>query len=99
MRGGWRISLSQAALLVPSSSAPPRARETGHDHTGHAHVGHDHAGHDHAHHHSHEPPPAAAPLKPRRLPPSLLRMSLAGRLALVALLLALQWAAVVAVLG
>jgi len=84
--------VSQAALLVPSSPAPPRARDTGHDHAGHAHAGHDHD-------HSHEPPPAAAPPKPRPLPPSLLRMSLAGRLALVAVLLALQWAAVVAVLG
>lgn len=79
--------MSQAALLVPSSPAPSRTHETAH--------GHDHAGHGHAHHHPHAP----APPKPRRLSPSLLRMSLAGRLALVAVLLALQWAAVVAVLG
>jgi hypothetical protein len=63
------------------------ARTDAHDH---GHVGHHH---DHGHHHSHAHGPAS-PHPPSPLPVSLLRWSLASRLAVATLATIVLWAVV-----
>jgi hypothetical protein len=91
--------------LSPSAATPPAREATGrqdratpvgaagavgtHDHTG--------AVHEHAHHAPARPASGRRP--PVRIGASVLRMSLAGRLALVSVLLLVLWVAVLLVTG
>ncbi|MEP9353789.1 hypothetical protein ABLE93_09340 [Xanthobacter sp. KR7-65] len=89
-----------------SPDAPASAGQTGHgrdlDHAPDHGIAHDHSAHSHAasSHPAHVHRPASA--RPRlvaRIAPSVLRLSLAGRLALAGGCLAVMWAVVVLVLG
>ncbi|MFG1228275.1 hypothetical protein [Xanthobacter wiegelii] len=94
------LSLSPSAATRPAPEATGRqeratllgAAAGGHDHAGAAH---NHHGHDH---HAHTASPASR-RPPVRLGASVLRMSLAGRIALASVLILVMWGAVLLVTG
>lgn len=89
--------------LSPSAATPPAREATGRQDraapSGAAGTagGHQHGDHGHDHH-AHAAAPAAH-TPPVRIGASVLRMSLGGRLALVSVLLAVLWGAVLLVMG
>lgn len=86
-----------ARVAGPAVGAIDRHDHTGHGHSGHGHADHAHAHHDHPKHgttgHDHGHRPLRAPVV---APPglSVLRLSLASRLAAAAVLSVLIWAGV-----
>ncbi len=94
------LSLSPSAATRPAPEATGRQERAaplgvaagGHDHVGAAQGSHTH------HHHAHSAAPASR--RPAvRLGASVLRMSLAGRLALAGVLILVMWGAVLLVTG
>lgn len=83
--GGRVVALPGAGL--------DRAPNAAHDHAAHDHAAHDHAAHDHAPHSHGAERPAV------RLRPSVLRLSLGGRLVIAGALIAALWTVVALVTG
>ncbi|MDI4665949.1 hypothetical protein K9U40_16700 [Xanthobacter autotrophicus] len=92
------MSLSSAVDAVAAPSGPAPARAHG-EHSGHAHADHAHADRSHADrsHGDHARPAGRRPEV--RIGASVLRLSLAARLAIAGTLLAVLWTAVALVLG
>lgn len=91
--GGRVVALGLERAREAADGAPD-APQGAHGHAGHDHAGHDHASHARTGAQTHD---IARP--PVRLGPSVLRLSLGGRLAIAGTLIAVLWAVVALVTG
>ena len=108
VRPGGRVVALPGAGIDRATGAGVAAQDAGHDHAGHGPAPHvhaeDHAGTQspdtHAHDtHVHHTQPHDAPRPAVRLGPSVLRLSLGGRLVIAGVLIAALWAVVALVTG